>query len=206
MNTKLLYSKYLKRFFDIIFSSTGLIILSPLMIVIIFLIILSMGRPVFFVQVRPGKSTKLFKLYKFRTMKTINNGLIKPDSERITKLGLILRKFSLDELPELYNILIGDMSFVGPRPLLKKYLPFYTYEENKRHDVRPGLTGLAQVNGRNLVEWEKRFDYDLYYVNNQSFIVDLKILLLTMIKIFKFNDIAAVDHIDLKDLDDERSY
>jgi len=160
--------------------------------------------PVLFVQERPGKDCKIFKLYKFRTMRvnTEHNGRVLSDRERVTRVGAFLRKASIDELPQLFNIIRGDMSFIGPRPLLVKYLPYYTEEELKRHNLLPGITGWAQVNGRNNLNWEKRFKMDLEYVEKVSFLFDLKIFCLTIYKVFKRADIVIDGMVDL---DIERS-
>ncbi len=175
----------LKRCLDIIISSLGIVLLAPLLVIIALVIRLSMGEPVFFRQARPGQYGKPFNLIKFRTM--MNQGgdsaTPLPDSQRITKLGRFLRSTSLDELPELWNVLKGDMSLVGPRPLLMEYLDKYTPEQARRHEVKPGITGWAQVNGRNALSWEERFKLDVWYVDNQSFWLDVKILFLTLWKV-----------------------
>ena len=188
-----MYKKYIKRFLDIIISLVGLIILSPIFLIIAILVKIKLGSPVIFKQERPGKDEKIFKLYKFRSMndKKDENGKLLPDKERLTKFGKILRSTSLDELPELFNILKGDMSLIGPRPLVVAYLPYYNEKEKHRHDVRPGLTGLAQINGRNALNWEERFAYDIEYVNNITFINDMKIFLKTFVKVFKKDDIVV---------------
>ncbi len=188
-----MYKKFFKRFLDIIISLISLIILSPVMLIVAILVRIKLGSPVIFRQERPGKNEKIFKLYKFRSMsdKKDENGKLLPDSERLTKFGKILRSTSLDELPELVNILKGDMSLIGPRPLAVAYLPYYNEKEKHRHDVRPGLTGLAQINGRNALDWEKRFEYDLEYVNNITFINDLKILFKTFFKVLKREDVVT---------------
>lgn len=181
----MLYSKYIKRLLDFCLSFLALVVLSPiLLILIIFTAIVMKGNPIF-VQERPGKDEKIFKLFKLRTMtcEKDSNGNPLPDDRRLTKYGKLLRSTSLDELPELVNILVGDMSIVGPRPLSVKYIDYYTEEEHKRHLVRPGLTGLAQVNGRNAISWEKKFQYDLAYINSISFKNDLLILLQTVKKV-----------------------
>lgn len=177
-----MYVKYVKRLLDIIFSVLLFIITFPVLIVVAILVRINLGSPVIFKQKRPGKNEKIFTLYKFRTMtdKKDDNGNMLPDDERLTKFGMFLRSTSLDELPELINIIKGDMSFVGPRPLLEEYLSLYNNDQKHRHDVSPGLTGLAQVNGRNLLEWKKRFDLDLEYVNNVTFKMDLKIIFKTI--------------------------
>ena len=188
-----MYKKYIKRFLDIIISLIALIVLSPVMLVVAILVRIKLGSPVIFKQERPGKDEKIFKLYKFRSMtdKKDENGNLLPDKERLTKFGKILRTTSLDELPEFANILKGEMSLIGPRPLLVEYLPYYNEMEKHRHDVRPGLTGLAQINGRNNLNWEDRFKYDVEYVNNITFINDIKILLKTVYKVFKKSDIVT---------------
>ena len=172
-----MYQKFFKRLLDIIISLIGIICFSPLLLIIYILVLIFMGYPAIFKQPRPGKNEKIFNLYKFRTMtnKKDKNGKLLPDEKRLTKFGKFLRKTSLDELPELFNILFGQMSFIGPRPLLVEYLPYYTKEEHHRHDVRPGLTGLAQISGRNLVNWDERFKLDLEYVKNINFVNDIKI-------------------------------
>lgn len=182
-----MYRKYIKRLLDFILSLLALIILSPILLVIYILVRIKLGKPAIFKQKRPGKDEKIFTLYKFRTMtdEKDENGKLLPDEKRLTKFGNILRKTSLDELPELVNILKGDMSIIGPRPLAVVYLPYYNEQEKHRHDVRPGLTGLAQVNGRNTLIWEDRFKYDLEYVNNITFLNDCKIILKTIKKVFK---------------------
>lgn len=188
-----MYAKYFKRVLDFLLSLIALIVLSPVLIIVAILVRVKLGSPVIFKQQRPGKNEKIFTLYKFRTMtdKKDKNGNLLPDSERLTKFGKTLRSTSLDELPELFNILKGDMSIVGPRPLAIQYLPYYTDEEKRRHDVRPGLTGLAQVNGRNCLNWEERFKFDINYVENITFIQDLEIILRTIIKVFKHEDIVV---------------
>lgn len=185
-----MYRLFFKRLFDILLSLMGIIILSPIIIVLFILVKTKLGSPALFSQERPGKNGKIFKLYKFRSMtnEKDDKGELLPDEIRLTKFGKILRSTSLDELPELFNILKGDMSLIGPRPLLVRYLPYYTEEEMHRHDVRPGLTGLAQVNGRNALGWEQRFSYDLEYVNHCSFRMDIKILFMTALKVLKRSD------------------
>lgn len=180
-----MYRKFVKRALDIIISGLALIVLSPILLIVAILVRIKLGSPVLFTQERPGKDEKLFKLCKFRTMTDARdeNGELLPDEVRLTRFGKMLRASSLDELPELLNIIKGDMSLVGPRPLLVRYLPWYTEEERKRHDVRPGLTGLAQVNGRNALGWEDRFRYDIEYVSKVTFINDLKILWMTVEKV-----------------------
>lgn len=187
-----MYAKYLKRVIDFSLSLIALIVLSPLLLVLIVLGTVFMKGNPFFVQKRPGKNEKIISLLKFRTMTNEKNeeGKLLPDEIRLVSYGKFLRSTSLDELPSLINILIGDLSIIGPRPLLVEYLPWYTETEKHRHDVRPGLTGWAQVNGRNNVSWDRRFELDVEYVNNISFRFDLKIFLMTIQKVFKRSDIA----------------
>lgn len=181
-----MYRKFFKRFIDIACSLFALIVLSPILIICTVIGAIAMKGNPFFTQKRPGKDEKIFKLIKFRTMTNAKDkdGKLLPDKDRLTKYGRFLRATSLDELPELINILIGDMSIVGPRPLAVVYLPYYTEEERHRHDVRPGLSGLAQINGRNAISWESRFAYDLEYVNSITFIGDVKIIFMTLVKAF----------------------
>ena len=189
-----MYRHFFKRFFDIVLSFCALVVLSPVLLVLAILVRLKLGRPVVFRQERPGKDEKIFQLCKFRSMtdQRDGNGKLLPDEVRLTKFGKALRSTSLDELPELWNILKGDMSIVGPRPLLVKYLPYYTEEERQRHDVRPGLTGLAQVNGRNFITWEETFAYDVEYVQNVTLLEDLKIIFQTVVKVLRRADIADI--------------
>ena len=187
-----MYAKYFKRILDFLLSLIALIILSPVFLIIAILVRVKLGSPVIFKQKRPGKNEKIFTLYKFRTMtdKKDENGNLLPDEKRLTKFGKALRSTSLDELPELFNILKGDMSIIGPRPLLVEYLPLYNEEQKHRHDVRPGLTGLAQVSGRNSISWEEKFDDDIRYIKNITFINDVKIFFETIIKVFKREGIS----------------
>lgn len=186
-----MYAKYIKRILDLILSLMALIVLMPLMIIIGILVRINLGSPIIFKQKRPGKNEKIFTLYKFITMtdKRDIDGNLLPDEYRLTKFGKFLRSTSLDELPELINIIKGDMAIVGPRPLLVEYLPYYTEEEKHRHDVRPGLTGLAQVNGRNAISWEEKLKYDTEYIKKISFYSDLKIIFKTIKKTIKREDI-----------------
>ncbi|MDZ4937179.1 sugar transferase [Clostridium perfringens] len=185
MNKNIQY--FIKRIFDIIASLGGLIVFSPIIIVVAILVRVNLGSPILFTQDRVGKNDKIFKMMKFRTMKDgiDKDGKLLPDSERLTNFGKILRSTSLDELPELINILKGDMSLIGPRPLLIEYLPLYSEEQKRRHNVLPGLTGWAQVNGRNSISWGEKFKLDVYYVNNWSIWLDIKIFFLTFSKLFK---------------------
>lgn len=173
----------MKRVSDIIVAGSALILMSPLLALIVLLNSYFLGSPVFFIQSRPGQNAKLFKLIKFRTMVEAGENIRTSDADRLTNYGKLLRSTSLDELPSLWNVLKGEMSLVGPRPLLQEYLPLYSPKQNRRHEVRPGITGWAQVNGRNAISWEEKFEADVWYVNNQSFPLDLKILWLTIIKV-----------------------
>ena len=183
----------IKRIFDLTVSAAGLILLSPLLLILALLVRINLGSPVLFSQERPGLHEKIFRLYKFRSMKDAYNsrGELLPDAARLSKFGKILRASSLDELPELFNVLKGEMSLVGPRPLLVKYLPLYSPEQHRRHEVLPGITGWAQVNGRNAVGWEERFRLDVWYVDHRTVLLDLKILLMTVKKVFIREGISA---------------
>ena len=186
------YERFIKRPLDCLLSTLALIILSPIMLITAILVRTKLGSPILFSQERPGLHEKLFKIYKFRTMtdKRDANGNLLPDAERLTKFGKILRSTSLDELPELFNIAKGDMAIVGPRPLLTQYLPYYRPEERERHAIRPGLTGYAQIHGRNFVMWDERCALDIQYAKKITFIGDVKIILQTVIKVLKRSDIA----------------
>ncbi|KPN74405.1 MULTISPECIES: sugar transferase [Neisseria] len=192
-------NKLIKRLFDIVASAAGLIILSPVLLVLAYLIRKNLGSPIFFTQTRPGKDGKPFEMVKFRSMRDAfdADGNPLPDSERLTPFGKKLRATSLDELPELWNVLKGDMSLVGPRPLLMKYLPLYNDFQYRRHEMKPGITGWAQVNGRNAISWDEKFAYDVWYVDNQSFWLDIKILLLTVKKVFVREGINAGDDVTM---------
>ena len=185
--------KYIKRILDIISSLLAIIILSPLLAVTAVLVKTKLGSPVLFKQERPGKDEKIFTLMKFRTMtdECDENGELLPDEVRLTKFGKFLRSTSIDELPELFNILKGDMSVIGPRPLLVEYIPRYNEHQHRRHEVRPGLSGWAQVNGRNTVSWEDKFDMDVHYVDNYSFAMDVKILFMTVLNVLKKEGISS---------------
>ena len=196
-----MYKHFFKRFFDIILSLTGLAITSPLLISVWFILLFTNGPSgSFFVQIRPGKNGKLFHLIKFKTMneRRDNDGRLLQDFNRITTIGRLIRLLSIDELPQLLNVLRGDMSLVGPRPLLEHYLPLYSKRQARRHEVRPGITGWAQVNGRNAITWEEKFDYDVWYVDNISLWIDIKILLLTFIKVFSISGINATNGITME--------
>jgi len=186
-------SKFFKRLFDIIASASGLIFLSPVFLILIYLIRKNLGEPVFFTQERPGKDGKPFKMIKFRSMRDAvdKDGNPLPDSERLTPFGKKLRATSLDELPELWNVLKGDMSLVGPRPLLMSYLPLYNEFQFRRHEMKPGVTGWAQVNGRNALSWDEKFAHDIWYIDHYSFWLDMKILFLTVKKVFIKEGISA---------------
>lgn len=181
------YDKYIKRIIDFILSLFAVIVLSPILVVIAILVKVKLGSPVIFKQKRPGLNEKIFTMYKFRTMtdERDEKGDLLPDEVRLTKLGKSLRTTSLDELPELFNILKGDMAIVGPRPLLVQYLPLYSSEQRQRHCVRPGITGYAQANGRNFLSWDKKFEFDIYYVNNLNLKLDIQILIKTIIIVLK---------------------
>ena len=201
------YEQFIKRPLDACLSTGAFIVLSPVLLGTALLVRVKLGSPVLFTQDRPGKDEKIFKLYKFRSMTDARdeNGKLLSDDIRLTKFGRLLRSTSLDELPELFNIMKGDMALIGPRPLLVEYLPYYTEEEHHRHDVRPGLTGWAQVNGRNAINsWEERFKYDLEYVNHVSFLMDLKVLFVTVGKVVKRSDIQVGSEIKVGRLDDAR--
>lgn len=189
----IIYKKYIKRLTDIILSTMAIVVLSPVLLVVAFLVRIKLGGPVIFKQERPGLNEKIFTMFKFRTMtdERDNSGILLSDSIRLTKFGKILRGTSLDELPELFNILKGDMSIVGPRPLLVEYLELYNEQQKRRHEVRPGLSGYAQVSGRNAISWEDKFNLDLYYIDNMSFMFDLKIILLTLKKVFVREGISS---------------
>ncbi|MEN8846042.1 MAG: sugar transferase [Candidatus Arcticimaribacter sp.] len=188
-----MYRKLIKPFIDFYFALAALVLFSPLLLMTTILLGITLKKWPFFTQIRPGKNTKFFTIIKLKTMRdTVDStGVLLPDFERITPLGKIIRKLSLDELPQLINVLKGEMSFVGPRPLLPEYLPLYSNEQNKRHEVKPGITGWAQVNGRNTLSWQDKFKHDVYYVENQSFFLDLKILFKTVLKLIIPKDINA---------------
>ena len=188
-----IYCRYIKRLLDILLSGCALVVLSPVLLIVAIFVRTKLGSPVIFCQERPGKNEKIFKMYKFRSMtdERDENGNLLPDEVRLTKFGRLLRSTSLDELPELWNIFKGDMSIVGPRPLLVKYLPLYNEEQRHRHDVRPGLTGQAQVSGRNAITWEEKFSHDVHYVEQVSFFLDIRIVMLTVKKVLKHEGITS---------------
>ena len=190
----------MKRLFDFLVALFALLILLPVIMVVAVLIRLKLGSPILFTQERPGLNGNVFKMMKFRTMLDAKDkqGNLLPDDERMTPFGAFLRSTSLDELPGLFNVLKGDMSLVGPRPLLVQYLPLYSSEQARRHNVRPGITGWAQVNGRNAISWEQKFKLDVWYVDNQSFLLDIEILLLTVKKVFVREGISADGHVTIE--------
>lgn len=196
----------MKRLFDVLVSAVALLVLSPLILLLALFVRLGLGSPVLFAQERVGRNSRPFTIVKFRTMTnaTDHNGQPLSDANRLTRFGAWLRKTSCDELPELWNVLKGDMSLVGPRPLLPRYLPYFTETEARRHDVRPGITGLAQVSGRNFLSWNERLALDVEYVEQQSLWLDLKIMLLTVKKVVTFDDVAEDTGAVMMDLDDER--
>ncbi len=189
----------MKRLFDLTYSIVLFAVLMPLLLLIALLVLFSLGRPVLFKQQRPGLKGRPFTVYKFRTMKDAYSasGECLPDCDRLTYLGLLLRASSLDELPELFNVFVGDMSLVGPRPLLMEYLPLYTPVQARRHEVRPGITGWAQINGRNAITWEERLELDVWYVDNRSFMLDLKILWMTVLSVIKREGISQDGHVTM---------
>ena len=190
----------MKRLFDVVLAFIGLILLSPVLLIVSLLVRVKLGGPVFFTQVRPGLNGKPFKMIKFRTMKNSvdKSGNLLPDAERMTDFGRLLRSTSLDELPELWNVLKGDMSLVGPRPLLMQYLPLYSREQNRRHEVKPGVTGWAQVNGRNSLSWDDKFKLDTWYIDNRSLLLDVKILFLTVKKVIARDGISQVNNVTME--------
>ncbi|WP_408047655.1 sugar transferase [Tenacibaculum crassostreae] len=195
-----MYKNYIKRFLDIIIASLGIIILLPIFITIVIgLFFANQGKPFFF-QARPGKNERVFKIIKFKTMndKEDVQGNLLSDADRLTTIGKFVRKTSLDEIPQLFNVLKGDMSLIGPRPLLPEYLPLYNVEQKKRHNVKPGITGWAQVNGRNAISWKQKLDHDIWYVESLSFFLDIKIVFLTFLKVFKSEGISSNNHVTME--------
>lgn len=203
-----MYEKIFKRVFDCVLSGIAIVVLSPVILITALLVRIKLGSPIIFKQERPGKDEKLFRLFKFRSMTDEKDadGNLLPDEKRLPQFGRILRTTSLDELPELVNVIRGDMAIVGPRPLLVRYLPYYKPEERIRHSVRPGLTGLAQVNGRNNLGWDDRIALDIQYVQKITFLGDLKIIMQTIGKVLKRSDIASGEQLIMQDLDKERSW
>ncbi|MFV0481259.1 MAG: sugar transferase [Campylobacteraceae bacterium] len=197
----------MKRIFDMLFSIFFIVLFFPIMIVVYIALFFSIGSPVIFRQARPGKNEKIFNIYKFRTMtntKDIDGNLL-PDEKRLTKVGKFIRSTSLDELPQFFNILKGDMSFVGPRPLLVEYLPLYNDFQKQRHNVKPGVTGWAQVNGRNTLSWDQKFEYDVWYVKNQSFLLDMKIIFLTIKLVLKRDGVSSKTSATMEKFEGSRS-
>lgn len=196
-----MYQKYIKRLMDIVLSILAIVVFSPVLLIVALMVRIKLGSPVLFCQERPGLNERVFKLYKFRSMIDMRDGsgVLLIDSERLTRFGRLLRATSLDELPELFNILKGDMSVVGPRPLLVKYLSLYSDNHKRRHEVRPGLSGLAQISGRNAVLWEDRLNLDVVYVDNISFIGDLKIILITFMKVILKKGISSASCVTMEE-------
>ncbi|MDN3676692.1 sugar transferase [Flavobacterium paronense] len=190
-----MYRNYTKRIFDIFFSIFGIIVLSPIFLIVTLLLFFTNRGLPFFLQNRSGKHGKIFKIIKFKTMNNNRNsdGELLPDELRVTKIGMFIRRISLDEIPQLINVLNGDMSIVGPRPLLSDYFHLFTDFQNRRHEVKPGITGWVQVNGRNALSWKKKFEYDVWYVDHVSLLLDLKIIFKTVLKVFKSDDITSAD-------------
>lgn len=205
-NSRQFYKKIGKRALDIILSIIAIIMLTPVYLIISILVLIFMGWPILFKQPRSGKNEKTFNMYKFRSMsdRRDEDGKLLPDNDRLSTFGRVIRKISLDELPEIFLVLIGKMSIVGPRPLPVRYLPYYTEKEHRRHNVRPGLTGLAQVNGRNNLNWDKRFVLDVEYVDNVSFSLDMKIILKTIVQVFKTSDVSVRGTGKIIDFDEYR--
>ena len=194
-----MYKSFLKRSIEFVITLFGILILLPIYLLVIPFIYINIGSPIFFKQSRPGINGKVFNIYKFRTMTNIrdDNGILLPDKKRLTKFGKFLRSTSLDEIPSLWSVLRGDMSLVGPRPLLVEYLPLYSKKQARRHEIRPGITGWAQVNGRNALSWDKKFEMDVWYVDNQSFLLDIKILWLTIKKVIQRDGISHNNHVSM---------
>jgi len=201
-----MYKSYFKRTLDFLLSLILLVITSPIMVLVLMLLFLSTRRNPFFIQSRPGLNEKLFNLIKLKTMNDnkCENGVLLPDAQRLTKIGTFVRKTSLDEIPQLINVLMGDMSIIGPRPLLERYLPYYSERERLRHSIRPGITGLAQVNGRNTLGWNERLSFDVDYIENISFKLDLKIIYKTILKVVTSENIVVNPESIMTNLDDER--
>ncbi len=197
-----MYRKYIKRLLDFVFSLLALLLLSPfLLIVTLWLHFANKGAGAFFSQERPGKDEKIFRLYKFKSMTDERDadGNLLPDAQRLTPIGRFIRKTSIDELPQLWNVLKGDMSFIGPRPLLKKYLPLYSVEQSRRHIVRPGITGWAQINGRNAIGWNQKFRYDVWYVDHISLLLDAKIFFTTIMNVLKRSNISSQTSVTMEE-------
>ena len=195
-----MYARQIKPLLDYTGAAVLLIVLSPLLLSAMAVVYVTLGRPLFFTQKRPGYHEELFEIIKLRTMDNARdeNGELLSDAERLKGAGKMIRSLSLDELPQLFNVLRGEMSFIGPRPLLVEYLPLYTKEQNRRHDVKPGITGWAQVNGRNAISWKEKFDFDRYYVDHCSFRLDLQIMMMTVKKVFQREGVSASDHVTVE--------
>jgi lipopolysaccharide/colanic/teichoic acid biosynthesis glycosyltransferase len=202
-----MYKFIVKPIFDFFASLIGLVLASPILLVVTILLYFANDGKPFFFQIRPGKNAKLFRIIKFKTMNDRKDsaGNLLADAERLTKIGQFVRKTSLDEIPQLLNVLKGDMSLIGPRPLLPEYIPFYNEFQLRRHEVKPGITGWAQVNGRNAISWEQKFEYDVWYIDHGSLILDIRIILLTVIKIFKSSDISSDVHATMPRFDNKKS-
>lgn len=201
----MLYIKIGKRLLDLILASLLFLLLTPIFTILVLLLSIHFRGNPFFTQSRPGLNSKIFQILKFKTMKNLRDekGQLLPDSERITELGRITRKFSLDEIPQLINVLLGDMSLVGPRPLLEEYLPLYSKEQSRRHEVRPGVTGWAQINGRNAISWKEKFQLDVYYVDHISLFLDLKILFITFFNVIQGKGVSQQGHVSMGKFDGE---
>ena len=202
-----MYKTFIKRIVDLFFSVVGIILLFPVFFLITIILLIANNGKAFFFQKRPGLNGKIFKIIKFRTMndKKDSSGNLLPDAKRLTAIGSFVRKTSLDELPQLFNVLMGDMSLIGPRPLMPQYLPLYSITQSRRHEVRPGITGWAQVNGRNAISWKQKFEYDVWYVDNISMGLDLKIIFYTFRKVFSTNDVSADGHATMPIFGEEES-
>ena len=202
-----MYKAFIKRMVDLFFSVVGIILLFPIFLLITIILLIANNGKAFFFQKRPGLNEKIFKIIKFKTMndKKDSNGNLLPDAKRLTAVGSFVRKTSLDELPQLFNVLMGDMSLIGPRPLMPQYLPLYSITQSRRHEVRPGITGWAQVNGRNAISWKQKFEYDVWYVDNISMGLDLKIIFYTFRKVFSTNDVSADGHATMPIFGEEES-
>lgn len=196
-----MYKIFFKRFFDILISLTALLVLSPVFVIIFLILSITNQGNVFFVQKRPGKGEKIFNIVKFKSMndKKDKNGVLLPDEDRITKFGLFVRRSSLDEIPQLWNVLVGQMSIIGPRPLLIRYLPLYDEQQRKRHLAKPGITGWAQVNGRNAISWKQKFEYDVWYVENISLLLDIKIFFMTFLKVVNGSGVSSATHATMEE-------
>ena len=196
----MIYIRFIKPLIDFILALMLLLVFLPFILITALAIYIFIGKPILFTQSRPGKNEKLFKIYKFRTMtnEIDTQGNLLPDAQRLKGVGKIIRSLSLDELPQLFNIFKGEMSFIGPRPLLPEYLPLYNETQKKRHHIKPGITGWAQINGRNAISWKEKFELDVYYVNNISFYLDMKIFILTLMKVLRRDGVSANNHVTIE--------